>query len=67
MLVSLGLRHNLAMICVTSVVLVTALVTGAWAQDDAGADLDLDSMAGPPSSESQSLGELEVISIIINC
>ena len=54
LLVSLGLRHNLAMICVTSVVLVTALVTGARAQDDAGADLDLDSMAGPPSSESQS-------------
>ena len=67
MLVSLGLRHNLAMICVTSVVLVTALVTGALAQDDAGADLDLDSMAGPPSSEAQSLGEMEVISIIINC
>ena len=54
LLVSLGLRHNLSMISVTSVILVTALVTGARAQDDAGADLDLDSMAGPPSSESQS-------------
>ena len=54
MMVSLGLRHNLTMICEVTVVLVTALVTGARAQDDAGADLDLDSMAGPPSGESQS-------------
>ena len=54
MMVSLGLRHNLAMMFQVSVVLVTALVIGARAQDDAGADLDLDSMAGPPSGESQS-------------
>ena len=49
-----SLRHNLAIISEVSVVLVTVLVTGARAQDDAGADLDLDSMAGPPSGESQS-------------
>ena len=60
MMVSLGLRHNLAIISEVSVVLVTVLVTGARAQDDAGADLDLDSMAGPPSGESQS-SEIEVL------
>ena len=52
MLVSLGLRHNLPMICVTSVA-VLVMVTGVRAQDDAGADLDLDAMACPAPGESQ--------------
>ena len=52
MLVSLGLRHNLPMMCLVTSVTVLVMVTGVRAQDDAGADLDLDSMAGPAPGES---------------
>merc|ERR1719320_988851 len=50
------------MMCLVTSVTVLVMVTGVRAQDDAGADLDLDSMAGPaPGDLSNAPGsQLEV-------